>query len=416
MTIAVKSIKLTNFLSFGPDAQEIELRDLNLLIGANGSGKSNLLEAFGLLRSLAPFNDKEGEPNYVGLQTLLGRGSGVHEWLWQSKPGAVGPTATIEVLVPNPSGRFDRRSDQLRHVFSFTSAAQSARVVDEKIENHEIVPPKNDKFFYFRYDRGRPIINTRKIGEDGWTERKLEVDAIDQQRSVLSQRTDSELYPELSFLANTYSLFRSYRRWTFGYDNPARHPQPANLSSRTLNEDGSNLSHVLDRLQQTPALPLIESYLRSFYWDYRRVGGKSANGTQQLYLLESNFRPVLGDHLSDGTLRWLWLLAMLLNPTPPPLICLEEPELGLHPDMIPVLARLLRDASTRTQLIVTTHSDDLISQFNDTPESVLVFEKDEGATKVRQFRNDQLADLQEWLKDYSLGQLRAKGFLGGNPF
>ena len=87
--------------------------------------------------------------------------------------------------------------------------------------------------------------------------------------------------------------------------------------------------------------------------------------------------------MSDGTIRWLALLAILLNPDPPPLVCIEEPELGLHPDMIHELAKLLVDASSRMQLIVTTHSDRLIEEFTETPEVVVVCEKDNGSSTLR---------------------------------
>jgi predicted ATPase len=101
----------------------------------------------------------------------------------------------------------------------------------------------------------------------------------------------------------------------------------------------------------------------------------------------------------------------LLDPTPPSVICIDEPELGLHPDAIHILADLLRDASTRTQLIVTTHSDALVDAFSDDPEAVCVCEKVEGSTVVRRLDKDRL---KVWLKDYSLGHLWMSGEIGGN--
>jgi predicted ATPase len=117
------------------------------------------------------------------------------------------------------------------------------------------------------------------------------------------------------------------------------------------------------------------------------------------------------ERLSDGTLRWLNLLIVLLDPTPPPVICIEEPELGLHPDMIPTLSDLLRDASTRTQLILTTHSRTLVECFSDDPESVCVCEKFQGATEIKRLEADYL---KVWLEKYSLGQLWSSGEIGGN--
>jgi predicted ATPase len=114
--------------------------------------------------------------------------------------------------------------------------------------------------------------------------------------------------------------------------------------------------------------------------------------------------------MSAGTLRWLSLLAILLNPTPPSLVCIEEPELGLHPDIIPALARLLKEASQRMQIVVTTHSEALVEELTETAESVIVCEKHNGSTVLRRL---QMIELSKWLSEYSLGQLWRKGEIGG---
>ena len=102
---------------------------------------------------------------------------------------------------------------------------------------------------------------------------------------------------------------------------------------------------------------------------------------------------------------------MFLNPDPPPLVCIEEPELGLHPDIIHVLAKLIKEASEKMQLIITTHSSALIEEFSDDPESVVVCEKNGGATAFRRLNQP---DLSEWVGKYTLGELWRKGELGGN--
>ena len=114
--------------------------------------------------------------------------------------------------------------------------------------------------------------------------------------------------------------------------------------------------------------------------------------------------------LSDGTIRFICLLAILCHPKPPALICIEEPELGMHPDIIPTLAKLLIEASEKTQLIVTTHSDILVNELNIMPDAILVCEKENGATTIQ---NLDPALLKEWLKEYSLGELWLKGEIGG---
>ena len=131
----------------------------------------------------------------------------------------------------------------------------------------------------------------------------------------------------------------------------------------------------------------------------------------QFYLHEPGFDPPISPtRLSDGTVRYLCLLAILCDPEPPPLIGIEEPELGLHPDLLPKVADLLVAASARTQLIVTTHSDILIDALTDWPESVVIVEKHAGQTSMQRLDAEKL---RAWLEKYRLGQLWTRGDLGG---
>jgi predicted ATPase len=116
--------------------------------------------------------------------------------------------------------------------------------------------------------------------------------------------------------------------------------------------------------------------------------------------------------MSDGTLKFLCLLAVLLHPKPAPLVCIEGPEQGLHPDAIQIVAEALKEASQRMQLIVTTHSRELIDAFSDEPESVLVCER--GANDGTECRRLVSSELDEWLERYSLGALWRTGEIGGN--
>jgi predicted ATPase len=109
--------------------------------------------------------------------------------------------------------------------------------------------------------------------------------------------------------------------------------------------------------------------------------------------------------------RWLALLAVLLNPDPPPLVCIEEPELGLHPDMVHEIGKLLIAASERMQIIVTTHSNLLIEEFTEMPDAVVVCEKEGGASHFQRLDAGQLS---AWLQDYSLGEVWRRGHIGGN--
>ena len=155
----------------------------------------------------------------------------------------------------------------------------------------------------------------------------------------------------------------------------------------------------------------ISEKLRAVYEDVERISVNLDGGTVQTYIYERGLSsPIPAARLSDGTLRYLCLLTILYHPTPPPLICLEEPEIGLHPDLISGLAEMLKEASQRTQIIVTTHSDLLVSKFSDTPEAVVVCERTPTGTTLKRL---EAAALETWLEEYSLGEVWMRGGIGG---
>ncbi len=182
------------------------------------------------------------------------------------------------------------------------------------------------------------------------------------------------------------------------------------MRSDRLEEDFSNLGLFLSRLRKTPkAKAAILNGLKDLYEGVSDFDLDVKGGTVQVFFSEGDFS-VPATRLSDGTLRYLCLLAILCDPEPPPLICIEEPELGLHPDILPKLADLLVQASERTQLIITTHSDLLVDAMTERPEAVVVCEKHEGKTVMRRLKK---AELASWLDKYRLGQLWTKGQIGG---
>jgi predicted ATPase len=133
-------------------------------------------------------------------------------------------------------------------------------------------------------------------------------------------------------------------------------------------------------------------------------------GTVQLFLHEGSYA-IPATRLSDGTIRYLCLLAILFDPAPPPLVCIEEPELGLHPDLITSVARHLQSLAERTQVIITTHSVLLVDALSESPESIVVCEKEQEATALTRLS---AKELEPWLDEYGLGQLWSRGSLGGN--
>jgi predicted ATPase len=225
--------------------------------------------------------------------------------------------------------------------------------------------------------------------------------------SVLSQAHNNGA---LGALSTAYGIIRLYREWSFGRNSIFRTPQPADLRNDRLEPDFSNLGMFLSRLRKDPPTKrALIAALQELYEGITDFEVITEGGTVQIFFTEGNFS-IPAKRLSDGTLRYLCLVALLLDPTPPPLICIEEPELGLHPDIMPQIANLLVDASKRTQLVVTTHSDILVDALSEQPESILVCEKHEGQTEIKRLKREELA---HWLSDYSLGQLWMRGEIGG---
>jgi predicted ATPase len=386
----LRTIRPRNILSFGPTVSEIELLSLNVLIGPNGSGKSNLIEVISLLQA-APRN------LFEPIQT----GGGITEWLWK---GADDPIADIDVTVSFWDGVMP-----LRHRFEFALIGQRPELVAEVIEDENLwkIQPKVDSY-YTNLKRSRPIITG--AGGAARTLGRAEL-ALDQ--SILAQRKDPVQFPQITYLGNEYGRIRLFREWQLGRRTPARRPQPSDLIGDFLSEDAANLALVLNDLEHHSTLwtSLIER-LKQADESIEKVTTKIVGGTIQVFLHYSGLRnPVPATRLSDGTVRYLCLLAVLYHPSPPPLVCLEEPELGLHPDLLPGLADLLIEASHRMQLIVTTHSDALVDGLTKVPEAVIVCEKRQGSTAMTKHPG---AELSEWLKDYGLGQLWRRGDIGGN--
>jgi len=383
---AFKSLHLSNFLSYGPSAESIELKSLNVLIGPNGSGKSNFLEAFALLQAA---------PTQVARP--IAAGGGVRNWLYQGQMPRRNPEpARLEVIIDYSIGG-------LRYALAFDEIGERFELTDELLEDESQQFPYDN--IYYQWQGGYPVINVE--GEL----KKLGHESIKPGLSILAQKNDSDVYDVLPDVAECFKQIKLYREWTFGPCSKLRSQARSDLPNNNLETDASNLGLILSNLRRRD----YDNYqnflgsLKILYPGIRDVDAHVEGGNVQIFLQE-NSGPIPASRLSDGTLRYLFLLAILYDPNPPPLICIEEPELGLHPDVLPTLARLLREASERTQLIVTTHSPILIDALSETPEYVLVCEQTEDGSTLTRLDAD---ELKPWLEKYRLGQLWMRGDLGG---
>jgi predicted ATPase len=397
----LESLQLTGFLSFSPESEPIALTNLNVLIGPNGVGKSNFIEAIELLHATPS--------DFSGVIRL---GGTPNDWIWHGGAGAT--FARIEALSSPVNS-----TPELRYAIEFTESAGRLEIVDEVLEDAKKTDLRaKDVRFYYRFQRGHPAINVNETVESSegfrlqYKKRKLKRESIDPQQSILSQRKDPDLYPEVTATGKRFAGIQVFREWSFGRSAALRAAQPSNLPTDVLLPQLVNLGLVLNDLEHRNEWTRFNDLMQKFLPRFKRLSTKVSAGSVQVYLHEEGMSvPVPATRLSDGTLRFLALLAILLNPQSASLICVEEPELGLHPDAMSLLADLLVEAAAKTQVIVTTHSDVLVSALTEEADSVLVCDYLENGTEMHRLEG---AKLNHWLEKYRLGEVWRLGKLGGN--
>jgi predicted ATPase len=390
----LEKLTLKNILSFGPKGETIELQPLNVLIGPNGSGKSNLIEVIRLIKALPK-----------DLAEPIRQGGGIQEWLWKGVSGS--PTGAIEIIANAPKvHRYEKKRISWEHLLLIEKAEFRANITKEIIDVADLsgslgVFSAGEKVRFTSDKRKQKIYKYSDLGQSflaALVGFKSEVDSN-----------------RLSILINLYSKIAIFHEGVIHQLAILRSPTPADLPSDFLLDDGINLPLVWNQLRNMiPIKSQLLEEMRRFNPQIEDITISVQANTVLLFFHEEGLHhPIPATRVSAGTLRYLCLLTILLHPSPPPLICLEEPELGLHPDIVQRIAELLVEASERTQLIVTTHSETLVSRIGDySPEAVMVCERDEDGTHVNRLNPDQL---KEWLEKYSLGHLWATGEIGGNP-
>lgn len=390
-------IKIAGLLSFGPAGVDLPMGPLNVLIGPNGSGKSNFLEAIALFRACTN-----------GLGSMF-TADGIGEWLW--KGPRAGNSFTLEADVEHGRGA------KARHLMTIAVLNGRPIMKAEQLEP-EVVCSDDEGLSYRRAPKDTwppPFPGTqfamdlRQLDDAAAIKNMILVDSRHQPEASLLGSV-SHMYPVPKRLANLYTRIGLYRHWSFGPTNQARQQQDAQEEADFLADDGANLPVVLSHFHGDNKVRLVGA-LQKLFPGIVDINCSVAGGKVLLFLTERGSRLIPATRLSDGTLRYLCLLAILLHPEPPALVAIEEPELGLHPELLPTLADLLVDASERTQLVVTTHSDILVDALTEKPESIVVCEKHGGQTEMRRLDK---TDLSKWLKDYRLGELWTSGELGGN--
>ena len=393
----IKSMRIKGMLSF--QDMSLDLRPLNVLIGPNASGKSNLIEMVALLQS-APRD----------LAGFIRQNGGISEWLWKGNTRESGSMrhGYIEVLLDYSNAQMP-----LRYALELAERGQGMDIVQEFLENERPLYGEYEPYHFFQLHEGNGMIRVSHDYEERFRTRRINPHDLTPGQSILHEIRDPTIHQEMNWVRRQFDAAHLYREWNMGRNSGIRKPQQTDLASDYLREDFSNLALVLNQMQSNASIREVEQNLQQFYDMYEQVSVGIQANTAQLWIRERGLATVVpATRLSDGTLRFLALLTILCHPTPPPLICIEEPELGLHPDIIPIIAKLLVSASERTQLIVTTHSKALIDQLWEDPESIVVCERDFDSGS--EFKRLSSARLEKWLERYELGELWEKGEIGGN--
>ncbi len=361
--MSLNQIEIKGYKSFRE--LDLELRSLNVLIGANGAGKSNFIILFEMLNEMAMGN----------LQTYVSTAGGADTFLHFGQ----------------------KNTDRIYIKLTFDQNAYECTwlptVEDSLVFGAETV-------YYQGQGYERPWSDS--LGQ-GHSESRLSVKAAEPTNRVAR------------YVLNHLQSWRVYHFHDTSNSAPVKKVRDLN-DNLYLRSDASNLAAFLFHLQATAtdhytAIRDTVRMVAPFFDDFfLRPQTRNKDKIRLEWRQKGSDYPFLAHHLSDGTLRFIGLATLLLQPEPPSTILIDEPELGLHPYAINVLASLMRSAATRTQLIVSTQSVPLVNQF--APEDLLVADFLERATTIT--RPDP-KKLTEWLEDYSLGDLWEKNVLGGRP-
>lgn len=383
----LESVTLQNLLSFGPEPTTLALEDVNVLVGANGSGKSNLIAAIDLLRH-APRE----------IAKPLREGGGVQEWLWRPRDGGAGATtATIEVVV----GAGFAAQQASRYHIEFGSQGGTLWIEDEVLADHSRETPES----YFRIGAPNESFDglLARLFSDPRPEPRL-----DRGASILAQRKDPVAFAEGTRFGENLDKTRVYQHWIAGPLCPLRFSRRPDSPTNSLLENLENFPSRIATLKGTPSIKrrLLE-LLKDVSPGFDDIEVVPEGGALQLYLIEGD-RKIASYRLSDGTLRYLMLLSILLDPSPPPLIVIEEPELSLHPDVLPTLRDLMLEASERAQIIITTQSPTFLDAWTDHASAVVVCEREGDSTTLTRLDPADFPD-----REQGLGGRWVRGEIGG---
>jgi predicted ATPase len=370
-TLAVANYRSINTLV-------MPLARLNLITGPNGSGKSNLYRALRLLAETA-----QG-----GVINALAREGGLKSTFWAGPENISRHMRSGEVEVQGGPRkevirlRLGFSAEDFSYAISLglpqPSNALTAFALDPEIKRECIWAGPLYRPASLLVDRAGPMVRTRE-GRN-WDVLAQHTPTFD---SLFDQVGNLRSSPEVLQLRESIRGWRFYDHFRSDADAPARKPQ---LGTRTpvLHHDGRDLAAALQTIREIGEPEALDAAISDAFPGARVAIDAQGGGLFSLEFYQQGLlRPLSASELSDGTLRYLLLIAALLTPRPPSMMVLNEPETSLHPDLLPALARLIIRASERCQVWVVSHASRLIAALEQNPEcNSIVLEKELGQTGI----------------------------------
>jgi len=368
------------------EIKDLQMRPLTVMIGANGAGKTSFLEIFSLLSASADGRLKDRISQLGGFSSLVTIGAA--------------DNITFKIDIENAS------HESLNYNLTLAIEGLSYAITNEVLSQK---PSGNGKPFKYIDSNGKNIkywnIEDEKLLQPNWEYKFSE--------TALSQVP--RMYKESEHLRKQLASCTYYSAYALNleFNSPIRLPQKMEPANHPGNK-GENLVSCLYSLRETDRsrFEVIEDTLAVAFPGFKRLNFPPvATGALTMTWEDDNFsKPFDMTQLSEGKLRFLWLITLLYSSELTAITLIDEPEVSLHPQLLNVLSDVLREASQHTHLIIATHSDRLIRFLE--PQEVLILDIDKGMTSMTWGDSEKL-DLYTWLKDYSLDELWNMGQMGG---
>ena len=363
---------------------ELELRPLSVMIGANGIGKTSMLDVLSLLASSAQGSLNSAISELGGLAALM-----TYDHADELELGISMEVQNYEPLRYSmrirPQGPF--------YVIEEETLSQIRRQAGRWPFNH--INSHGTNVQYYEVSQGRLV-------RPNWEHNPLET----------SLYQVPKMFQEPEDFRRKLASSTCYHVLNVDPRSPVRLPQPMR-PAQLPGKNGEDLVSCLYYLRETDRdrFEAIEDALHTAFQGFERLEFPPvAAGTLAMSWRDKNFsKPLYTNQLSEGMLRFLWLVTLLQSPGLTALTLIDEPEVSLHPELLSLLADLFREASNRTQLVIATHSDRLV-RFLKPSEVVVMDSTDAGTAQVTWADN---LDLEEWLAEYSLDEVWRRGRMGG---